>query len=49
VLNANTLIVDQSSKPGSEQFGIQQGIPKLSCLFKFVQATDQFDFYGLAI
>jgi hypothetical protein len=41
--------MDQSSKPGSKQIEIQQGIPKLSCLLKPVQATDQFDFNGLHI
>jgi hypothetical protein len=41
--------MDQSSKPASEQFEVQQGIPKLSWLLKSVQATDQFDFNGLAI
>jgi hypothetical protein len=41
--------MDQSNIPGSEQLGIQQGIPKLSCLLKSVQATDQFNFNGLPI
>jgi hypothetical protein len=41
--------MDQSSKSGSEQLGIHQRIPKLSCLLKSVQATDQFDFNGLPI
>jgi hypothetical protein len=41
--------MDQSNKPGSEQLGIQQGIPEHSCLLKSVQATNQFNFDGLPV
>jgi hypothetical protein len=41
--------MDQPNKSGSEQLGIQQGVPELSCLLKSAQATDQLDFNGLPI